>query len=111
MVYSSSSLRCHASSQVLIEAETDRLKNLARLSKDIYAKLGDFRSNYVEFMDDSQISNLDSFISMALSNQSAEAKVIRRIQAVTNEGDWVAYVQPDEEIDDDDLKSQLKACS
>jgi hypothetical protein len=74
MVYSSSSFRCRVSPQLVIEAETDRLKNLTRSAKNIYDKLCNFRSSYAEFMDDSQISNLDGFIAMSLSRiKSSEA--------------------------------------
>lgn len=47
---------------------------------------------------------------VVLESQSAEAKAIQRMQEPSEDVDWITYVEPDEQIDVDDLKSQLRAC-
>lgn len=63
-----------ASSQSVIDAEMSHLKNSISRAKDIYARLCDFKSEYAEFMDDSQIYTLDRYTELSFSGiNTAEA--------------------------------------
>jgi hypothetical protein len=47
---------------------------------------------------------------IVINPNSAEGKAIQRSQEPYENIDWITYVEPDEQIDVDDLKSQLRAC-
>jgi hypothetical protein len=70
MVYSSTSgaqLYADLYSQEAINAESDRLRQSLSRAKEIHAKLNDFKLNYAEFMEDSQVESLNRFTGLVLS--------------------------------------------